>query len=305
MSDMKVWMDGALVDLAQAKVSVMDHGLLYGDGVFEGIRIRHGRIFRLEDHLHRLNASCDAIGLALPGGQARAREACLAAARALDADEAYLRLVVTRGVGPLGIDPTTCEGPSLFCVAGQIVLFDAAKRAKGLDLVTSFWRRPPSDVLDPRVKSLNYLNNVLAKREAKLRHADDALLLNTQGRVAESAGANVFIVRRGALQTPPPSEGALEGVTRRSILELARAEASSLGLRVEEVPLARADLLDADEVFLTGSGAGVARVASLDGVALRDGRNPLEPAAPRVSEQLFDALVELAKTASTPFRVAT
>ena len=259
MSDMKVWMNGALVDLANAKVSVLDHGLLYGDGVFEGIRIRHGRIFRLSDHLHRLSASCDAIGLTLPGGVDRARQACLEAARALDADEAYLRLVVTRGVGPLGIDPTTCESPSLFCVAGQIVLFDAAKRAKGLDLVTSFWRRPPSDVLDPRVKSLNYLNNVLAKREAKLRHADDALLLNTQGRVAESAGANIFILRRDALQTPPPSEGALEGVTRRSILDLARGQQSTLGLRVEEVPLCRADVLDADEVFLTGSGAGVAR----------------------------------------------
>ena len=304
MSDMKVWMDGSLVDLRDAKVSVMDHGLLYGDGVFEGIRIRRGPIPRLDAPLHRLTASCDAIGPVLPGGQARAKEACIAAARALDADEAYLRLVVTRGVGPLGIDPTTCESPSLFCVAGQIVLFDAAKRAKGLDLVTSFWRRPPSDVLDPRVKSLNYLNNVLAKREAKLRHADDALLLNAQGRVAESAGANVFIVRRGVLQTPPPSEGALEGVTRRSILELARAQQATLGLRVEEVPLARADVLDADEVFLTGSGAGVARVASLDGVQLRDGRNLADPSAPRVSERLFDALVELAKTASTPFRSA-
>lgn len=302
MSDMTVWMNGALVALADAKVSVLDHGLLYGDGVFEGIRIRHGRIFRLADHLHRFEASCAAIGLSLPGGQARAHEACIAAARALDKDEAYLRLVVTRGVGPLGIDPTTCDTPSLFCIAGQIVLFDAKKREKGLDLVTSFWRRPPSDVLDPRVKSLNYLNNVLAKREAKLRHADDALLLNAQGRVAESAGANLFIVRRGALQTPPASEGALEGVTRRSILELARGLSGELGLRVEEVPLARADVLDADEVFLTGSGAGVARVASLDGVALRDGRDPGNPTAPRVSERLLDALVDLARTASTPFR---
>jgi branched-chain amino acid aminotransferase len=301
MSEMQVWMNGAVVDLADAKVSVLDHGLLYGDGVFEGIRIRHGRVFRLDDHLHRLEASCAAIGLTLPGGQARAREACLAAARALDKDEAYLRLVVTRGVGPLGIDPTTCSSPSLFCVAGQIVLFDAAKREKGLDLVTSFWRRPASDVLDPRVKSLNYLNNVLAKREAKLRHADDALLLNAQGRVVESAGANLFIVRRGALQTPPASEGALEGVTRRSILELARALHSELGLRVEEVALARADVLDADEVFLTGSGAGVARVASLDGVALRD-RDPQRATEPRVSERLLAALVDLARTASTPFR---
>lgn len=301
---MKVWHRNHIGDAREARVSIFDHGLLYGDGVFEGIRITGGRVFRLHDHIARLARSARAIGLELPLGPGALAEAVLATARANGEAEAYVRILVTRGVGELGVDPASCKEPELFCIVASLRMFPEEVRRQGLRLMTSSWRRPAADVLDPQVKSLNYLNNVLAKREAKLRHADDALLLNAQGRVAESAGANLFIVRRGALQTPPASEGALEGVTRRSILELARAESATLGLRVEEVPLARADVLDADEVFLTGSGAGVARVATLDGVALRDGRDPAAPGKPRVSEQLFSALVELAKTASTPFRHA-
>ena len=294
---MKIWIDDEIVekDDPRARVSVFDHGLLYGDGVFEGIRIRGGRIFRLDDHLRRLLASCDAIGLALPGGAARARRAAVESARALDQDEAYLRLVVTRGEGPLGIDPTTCSTPRLFCIAGTIQLFDAAKTAAGVDLITTFWRRPPADVLDPRVKSLNYLNNVLSKREAKLRGADEALVLNREGRIAEASGANLFVWRRGRLLTPPATEGALEGITRRTILELA----PNLGLEAAEVPLNRADVLDADAVFLTGSGAGITRVRSLDGVEVGKARKDPEH---DVAGRLLAALVAYTGHTGTSFR---
>jgi branched-chain amino acid aminotransferase len=255
------WLDGRVVPLAEARIPITDHGLLYGDGLFEGMRIIAGRVFRLDDHLARFAAGARALGLALPGGTEAARNVVLETARAFGEPEAYVRLIATRGEGALGVDPATCPAPRLLCIVDRIALFDARQREQGLDLVTVSVRRPPADVLDPRVKSLNYLNNVLAKREAKLRGADEALVLNLHGNIAEASVANLFCARDGELMTPPATDGALEGITRRTVLELA----AELGISAREQTLGRFDLFACDEAFLTGSGAGLVPVRSLDG----------------------------------------
>jgi branched-chain amino acid aminotransferase len=264
---MKVWLDGKIVDGAEARIPVVDHGLLYGDGAFEGIRITGRRVFRLDDHLARLAVACRSLALELPGGVAGLRSIVLDTARAYDEPEAYVRLIVTRGEGSLGVDPTTCAEPRVICIVDRIRLFAPAKLAAGIDLVTVSLRRPPADVLDPRVKSLNYLNNALCKLEARQRGADEALVLNQAGRVAEAAVANVFAYRDGELLTPPAIDGALEGVTRATVLELAR----EMGLPALERSLGRFDLFAAGEVFLTGTGAGLVPVRSLDGRAIGAG----------------------------------
>ncbi len=264
---MKIWMNGEIVPPDEAKISVLDHGLLYGDGIFEGLRIYGAKIFRLPDHLHRFATSAKAIGLELPGGLDAVRQIVLETARAFAESEGYLRLVATRGVGALGVDPTTCDNPTLFCIADRIHLYAPEKLARGLDMVTASLRRPAADAVDPRVKSLNYLNNALAKLEAKQRGADEALLLNAAGMIAEAAVANVFVVRDGELLTPPATDGALEGITRETLMRLA----ASLGFTVLEKTIGRFDLFAADEVFLTGSGAGVVPVRSLDNRVIGDG----------------------------------
>lgn len=258
---MKVWIDGQVVDGDSARISVTDHGLLYGDGIFEGLRVYARKVFRLPDHLRRFAAAARSIGLALPGGLTAVEKIVLETARAHGEDEAYLRLVATRGPGALGVDPTECHQPTLFCIADAIRLYDEPRLARGIDLVTVSVRRPAADALDPRVKSLNYLSSVLAKREARMRGADEALILNDRGHVAETSVANVFIVREGELVTPPANDGALAGITRASVLELG----SRLELAVREATLGRFDLFDADECFLTGTGAGIVPVATLDG----------------------------------------
>jgi len=260
---MKIWLDGHVRDPEQARVSVLDHGLLYGDGVFEGIRVLSGKIADLDRHLDRLELSARAIYLTLP----LARSELVALIRATVAEQgqadAYVRLVVTRGVGRLGIDTASCVTPMVLCVVDSFDLYGSAP-GQGLRLVTASRRRPDPDVLDPRVKSLNYLNNVLNKHEAKSRGGDEALVLNRRGQVAEASAANVFVRRGMRLFTPPGSDGALEGITRRRIFELAPA----MGLEVLERTLTSLDLLAADEVFLTGSGAGIVPVAALDGVRI-------------------------------------
>ena len=286
---MKIWLDDEVCDPADARIPVTDHGLLYGDGVFEGIRVYGRGIFRLADHLERFEAGARAIGLELPGGAARAQKAVLGAARAYGRDEAYLRLVVTRGDGALGVDPTNCRSPRLFCIADAIRLYEPEKLERGIALVTSSLRRPPADVLDPRIKSLNYLNSVLAKREARLRGADEALILNAAGQIAEASVANVFAVRRGELLTPPATDGALEGVTRRSILELAARD----GIPHREATLGRFDLFSADEVFLTGTGARIVPVATLDD-------QPTGAPGP-VTRRLETAFSRLTTELGTPF----
>ncbi|AUX39074.1 branched-chain amino acid aminotransferase [Sorangium cellulosum] len=258
---MKTWIDGRIVDTAAATVNVTDHGLLYGDGIFEGIRVVAGRVFRIDRHLARLQVGAKAIGLELPRSPDALREIVEQTARAHGQREAYVRLVITRGVGPLGVDPTTCERPGLFCIVGPIRLFSDEQRKRGLDLITSSHRRPNADALDMRVKSLNYLGSALAKLEARQRGADDALLLNARGHVAEASVANVFTLHGDVLSTPPATDGCLEGINRAAVMQIAR----SIGLDVRERSLGRLDFFGADEVFLTGSGAGVIAMRSLDG----------------------------------------
>ena len=268
---MKIWHRNVIGDEHTVRVSLLDHGLLYGDGVFEGIRITDRRVFRLPDHVARLERSARAIGLELPLRGAALAEVVLATARAHGEAEAYVRLLATRGVGELGVDPFSCVEPELYCIVAKLRMFADDVRARGLRLLTSAWRRPSSDVLDPQVKSLNYLNNVLAKRDARLKGYDDALLLNAGGRVTEVTGANIFAFIDGDLATPPTIDGALPGLTRDTVLRCARAA----GLKAAERSLTRYELLAADEVFLAGSGAGLIGVASLDDTAIGREQRPL------------------------------
>ena len=292
---MKVWIDGRVVDASEAKVPVTDHGLLYGDGIFEGIRIYDRQVFRLDDHLKRLAAGANAIGLELPVDLGGIAKIVLETARAFAEDEAYLRLVVTRGEGSLGVDPTTCHNPRIFCIAAKIDIFAPERVQAGIDLVTVSVRRPALDALDPRVKSLNYLNSALAKREAKLRGADEGLILNAAGKVAEASVANVFIVRGGALVSPPPSDGSLDGITRDSVMQIG----VSLGIDARQESLSRIDLLQASEVFLTGSGARIVPVASLDGQPI--GGSDLSPGTRPITRQILDSFPEFTRRNGTPF----
>jgi len=268
---MKIWLDGRIVERSEAKVAVLDHGFLYGDGVFEGMRVYSRRLFRLERHMDRLAAGARALGIDLPGGREGIAAIALATAReyvrASGEADAYIRLIVSRGIGELGVDPSSCPTPFVTCIVDKIRIFSDEKLLSGISLITSSRRSPSPDVRDPRVKSLNYLNNALAKQEARRQGADDALLLNQAGAVAEASVANVFAVRGGRLLTPPPSDGALEGITRASVLEIA----AELGVQAEERTLGRYDLIAAEEVFLTGSGAKVVPVATLDGARIGRG----------------------------------
>ena len=268
---MKVWYRNQIGDARECRVSILDHGLLYGDGVFEGIRITGGRVFRLHDHIARLERSARAIGLALPVQGAALAAAVLATARANGENEAYVRLVATRGVGELGVDPASCREPELFCIVASLRMFPEDVRKAGLRLLTSWLRRPASDTLDPQVKSLNYLNNVLAKRDARLKGYDDAVVLNQMGRVAEATGANLFAVLDGTLVTPPTVDGALPGITRDTII---RCRAAA-GMPVECRSLSRYDVLAAEEVFLAGSGAGLVSVASIDDTSIGSAARPV------------------------------
>lgn len=262
-----VSIDGQIVNDDEAKISVLDHGLLYGDGLFEGIRVRAGRIFRLDQHLARLQLGARWLGLDLPFDGGQLARIVVDAVRAFGQKEAYVRLLVTRGVGPLGVDPSLCKQPTVVCIVAEISLYSAEQRAQGLTLLTSSYRRPNPDVQDVAVKTLNYLGSVLAKQEARKRGADEALLLNQSGRVAEASVANVFALRGRTLLTPPALDGCLEGINRALVLEIA----PDLGLSAAERSLGRRDLLAADEVFLTGTGAGVIGVRSLDGRAIGRG----------------------------------
>lgn len=280
------WVEGKIGPAAEARVPILDHGFLFGDGVFEGIRLTTGGIFRLDDHLARLETALLAVGIEPEGGVRRLREIACETTRAWGAREGYLRLIVSRGPGALGIDPATCGRPTVVCIAAGATGMDPDAYERGVSLITSSLRRPAADALDPRVKSLNYLNNVLAKREATLRGADDALMLNTRGGVAEASATNVFVLEGERLRTPPPSDGALAGLTRRTLLELA----PELGLAAGEESLGRFDLLAADAVFLTGSRAGLVPVGMLDGAPLpRRGRSRVDA----LRAALADRQVEL------------
>jgi branched-chain amino acid aminotransferase len=281
---MKIYVDGTLQTRDEAKVSVFDHGLLYGDGVFEGIRIYSRRIFRLDGHLERLYASARALALQIPLTPTELAEAIRQTVRANARDDGYVRVVVTRGAGELGIDPQTCPKPTVIIIVTDVHVFPRERYAHGIRVITSATRQVSHGAVDPRVKSLNYLKNILAKIDAQRAGADEAILLNADGFIAECSADNVFVVRGGALQTPSPLDGALEGITRGAVLQLA-AEA---GMSACETRLTRYDLYNADECFVTGTGAEIMPVVQADGRGI--GNERPGPITRRLSEA-FHALV--------------
>jgi branched-chain amino acid aminotransferase len=255
------WMNGEILPVSESKISVLDHGLLYGDGVFEGIRFYNRRPFKLEEHLERLVLSARAIALEMPFTKLQLSHAIRELTLAFHASDGYLRVVLTRGEGAMGLDPRGCRHPNLFIIADQLQLVSEKARLKGIRVVTASIRRLPLDGLDPRIKSLNYLNHILARIEANTAQADEAILLNHQGRVVEGSAENIFIVRNGKLVTPPVTDGALEGITRQTVIDLAQEAA----IPFSEASLAPYDLYTADECFLTGSGAELIPVKEVDG----------------------------------------
>lgn len=265
------WLNGRVLPIDEANVSVLDHGLLYGDGVFEGIRFYNGHAFRLAAHLKRLADSAAAINLVIPFQPDELDAAVRETIDAFGQPEGYLRLVVTRGIGRLGLDPSSCRHPSVFLIADQLALVPRAVRQRGARVIVAATRRISVDALDPRIKSLNYLNHILARMEATRADADEAILLNTAGHVTEGSADNVFIVRNGALLTPPVTDGALEGITRGAVLELAE----QLDMPANETTLGAYDLYTADECFLTGTGAELIPVRDIDGRTLKQCPGPV------------------------------
>jgi len=265
---LKVYINGQLLEKENAKISVYDHGLLYGDGVFEGMRSYEGKVFRLKQHLDRLWNSAKTIWLEIPisrDDMAKAVNDTLAANKIQDG---YIRLVVTRGVGTLGLDPNRCSHPQVIIITDKIELYPEDFYRNGLEIVTASTMRNHPGALNPRIKSLNYLNNILAKIEGLKAGCIEALMLNHKGEVAEATGDNIFLVRGGTLQTPPLDAGILEGITRDAVIELARGA----GIEVREMPLTRHDVYIADECFLTGSAAEVIPVVKIDSRMIGDGK---------------------------------
>jgi branched-chain amino acid aminotransferase len=268
VKEAKIYVDGKFYSEANAKISVFDHGLLYGDGIFEGIRFYNGRVFRLEEHLHRLWDSARSICLEIPMTMRDMTEAVLETIRQNHLRDGYIRLLVTRGIGNLGLNPTQCKSPSVIIIAATIALYHEDFYRKGLTIVTCATRRSNSAALNPAVKSLNYLNNVMARVEANLAGADEALMLNDAGNVAECTADNVFIVKHGQIFTPPVSAGALRGITRSVVFEIA----AELGVKVRETDITRHDVFVADECFLTGTAAEIVPVVKADGRPIGNGK---------------------------------
>lgn len=287
---LKIHIDGQLLDESEAKISVFDHGLLYGDGVFEGIRFYNNRVFRLDEHIERLYDSAKAIHLTIPIEPAAMIAATLETIRANDLHDGYIRLVVTRGVGGLGLSPYRCKKASIIVIASTIALYDPEVYQKGLKLVTCATRRPNHDALSPAVKSLNYLSNVMAKVEAIAADGDEGVMLNAAGYVAECTGDNIFYVKKGVIYTPPVHAGALDGITRKAVIELAQ----SRGYRLVEQEMARYELYTSDELFLTGTAAEVVPVRIYDQRIIGDGT----PGP--VTRELMTAFHELANSTGTP-----
>ena len=265
---MKVYLDGKLVEREKAVVSVFDHGLLYGDGVFEGIRIYNRLIFRLKEHLDRLYRSAIAIELKIPMTKADMVKAVVRTVKANNLRDGYVRLVITRGPGDLGLDPRRCKKATIFIIADKIALYPDEFYQKGLAIITARTRRNYPRSLDPRIKSLNYLNNILAKIEAIKSGTDEAIMLTCDDHVAECTGDNIFAVHGGELLTPPVSVGALEGITREAVMALA----DKVGMKAREKMLKMDDIYGAEEVFLTGTAAEIISVITIDGRKIGTGK---------------------------------
>ncbi|MBO8129136.1 MAG: branched-chain-amino-acid transaminase [Peptococcaceae bacterium] len=280
-----IYLNGEYVSEEQAVVSVFDHGYLYGDGVFEGIRAYHGRVFKLKEHIDRLYESAHSILLNIPLTREEMQEVVLETLRRNNLRDAYIRLVVSRGAGDLGLDPKKCPKPTVVCIAASIQLYPAELYEQGLEVVTVPTRRNLGEAVNPRIKSLNYLNNILAKIEAGLAGTMEAIMLNAEGYVAEATGDNIFLVKNGRLVTPPSYVGILEGITRNTVMELAR----EAGIPVEEKLFTRHDVYVADECFLTGTAAELIPVIKVDGRPIGSGK----PGP--VTWQLIRAFRELTK----------
>lgn len=287
---LKIFIDGVFYDEADAKVSVFDHGLLYGDGVFEGIRFYNGRVFRMEEHMDRLWESARSICIDIPMSRRELDEALLETIRQNELRDGYVRLIVTRGIGNLGLNPVQCKRPSVIIIASTIALYTEEVYRHGLTVVTVATRRMGPATLNPAIKSLNYLNNVLARIEANLANADEALMLNDAGNIAECTADNVFIVKRGQIMTPPITAGALRGITRSVVFDIA----AELGIKISEPDLTRHDLYIADEAFLTGTAAEVVPMVKVDGRTIGTG----EPGG--ITTRMIARFRELTRETGTP-----
>ena len=278
------WIDGEIMPAVDARISVFDHGLLYGDGVFEGLRFYHRRVFREQAHLQRLQQSAAAIGLELPCDAPELSAAIAALIEGFEHADGYLRLVVTRGPGSLGIDPRSCAKPVVFIIADELRVMDVSDPRQGVSLHVASVRRMPASCLDPRIKSLNYLNNILARIEANRAGADEALMLNLDGNISEGSVDNLFIASQGRLLTPPLSDGLLAGITRDVVIEVARER----GIECSEVSLRLDALYAADECFLTGTGAELIPVRRVGEHEFRAPRNPVTPDIMRAFRERID-----------------
>jgi branched-chain amino acid aminotransferase len=265
---MKIFIDGKYVNERDAKISVFDHGLLYGDGIFEGIRAYNGRLFKLKEHIDRLFYSAKAILLGMPMSHSGFMKATVETCRKNKLRDGYIRLVVTRGVGTLGLNPKSCKRPSVIIIAGKIHIYPPELYARGMEIITVPTTRNLHSALNPAIKSLNYLNNILAKIEANNSGYEEAIMLNGEGFVAECTVENIFILKNGEMFTPPLSAGALYGITRQTVIEMAQ----EAGLKVSEPNLTRYDLFNADECFLSGTGAEIVPVVKIDGRVIGSGK---------------------------------
>lgn len=289
---MKVYIDGQFYEKEDAKVSVFDHGLLYGDGVFEGIRAYNGRVFRLSEHLKRLEESAKAIFLSLPIPIKKIEESLLESVRVNGLKDAYIRLVITRGIGDLGLDMRKCKkNASVIIIADKIELYPPSFYEKGLDLITSSIRQRTPDQLSPAIKSLNYLPNIMARAEAVRAGAQEAILLSQQGYVSECTGDNIFYVQDGNLYTPPTYAGILDGITRGAVIDIAREK---MGLKVEEKLFTVHELYRAAEAFVTGTGAEVVAAVKIDG-------HPIGSGVPGpLTKKIAQAFQDYARSHGTP-----
>jgi branched-chain amino acid aminotransferase len=265
---LKIYLNGKLIDKKDAKISIFDHGLLYGDGVFEGIRSYNRLVFKLKEHIDRLYESAHTIMLTIPISKIEMIEAIVKTLKANNLNDAYIRAVVTRGEGDLGLDPRKCHSPTIFIITDEIKLYSKELYERGLEIITVPTQRNSPEAVSPRVKSLNYLNNILAKIEAINSGVEEAVMLNSQGYVAECTGDNIFLIKGGRLRTPPPYAGILKGITRDCVIGLAKDNK----IPVAEEMITRHDLFNADESFLTGTAAEIIPVIKIDGRVIGNGK---------------------------------
>lgn len=284
-----VYIDGEYFKKDEAKVSVFDHGYLYGDGVFEGIRFYNGRVFRCEEHIDRLYMAAKAIFMEIPLTKEEMTQALLETIRRNDLKDGYVRLVVSRGKGDLGLSPTKCPKPTVVIIADTITMYPQEMYEKGMKVITASTRRNNPAALDPQIKSLNYLNNILAKIEANRAGAPEAIMLNTYGVVTECTGDNVFIAKEGVLYTPPIYVGALDGITRKTVMKLAK----ELGIEVVEKEFTLFNLYNADECFFTGTAAEVIAVTEVDGRVIGSG------VAGTITRKLLEEFQRVTRTEGT------